>query len=319
MRFRAVVFAMLLAGGLAIGGDVRARGGQDEIRAFSPDLAALNDELRAAGPLNVALDQVEILVSPGYEGATTIFANDRTHLLTTQFVEDDPRRGSPANTITYLVDRSDGAALSWPTPTPGPPPVVLLNAVTEPELDASMAVWGAMNCNGPAMAKVADPGDDPDVIDGLVLKNAALIGTPLADITHAGWLPGSFFNAAVPPNGGTYILGATFTFIFVDSAGDPTDVDGDGRADVAFREIFYNRAFPWGTGSNPRNVDIQSVGIHESGHALGLGHFGKMFQTDSGRLLFAPKAIMNAAYVGEDREIRGTDNASFCHIWANSH
>jgi hypothetical protein len=34
-------------------------------------------------------------------------------------------------------------------------------------------------------------------------------------------------------------------------------------------------------------------------------------------LQFAPKAIMNAAYVAEDREIRGSDNASFCHIWAN--
>jgi hypothetical protein len=38
-----------------------------------------------------------------------------------------------------------------------------------------------------------------------------------------------------------------------------------------------------------------------------------------GAVQFAPKAIMNAVYVFEDREIRGTDNASFRHIWANKH
>ena len=35
----------------------------------------------------------------------------------------------------------------------------------------------------------------------------------------------------------SFILGATFALIFVDDNGIPTDVDRDGRADVAFREI----------------------------------------------------------------------------------
>jgi hypothetical protein len=112
----------------------------------------------------------------------------------------------------------------------------------------------------------------------------------------------------------------TFTFIFIDNDGNPTDLDRDGRADTAFREIYYNLAFAWGTGGgNPNNVDIQSVAIHEFGHGLGLAHFGKLFLKNDGSLQAAPRAIMNAAYTGEDREIRGTDNAGFCHIWASKH
>ena len=76
----------------------------------------------------------------------------------------------PENTITYLVDQSDGSAL---TRTPRPRSSVLPNAVTEPQLDASMAAWDDFQCNGPNVAKVADPGSDPDVVDNLVIANDA--------------------------------------------------------------------------------------------------------------------------------------------------
>jgi len=317
MTLKAIACAALLATGLAIGNDTWARSQEPDSSVYSPQLAALNDNLRSAGRTDVSLDTAEWLIGPGGDPGqvTTIIANNRTHLLGSQFVENDPRRPSPANTITYLVDKSDGEALGF---NAGGAVVVLPNAVTEPELDASMAAWGAMSCNGPIVAKVADSGADPDLIDGLVFGNPALIGTPFADITHAGWLPRAFFDA-LAPNGSAFILGVTFTFIFVDVNGNPTDIDHNGLADVAFREIYYNKRFPWGTGGNERNVDIQSVAIHESGHGFGLGHFGKVFVTSDGDIQFAPKAIMNAVYVSEDRTIRGTDNGSFCHIWANSH
>ena len=150
-----------------------------------------------------------------------------------------------------------------------------------------------------------------------VLGDPAAIGESFADITHAGFLPAPFFDELVP-DGADFILGVTLSFIFINDDGTPTDVDGNGRADVAATEIYYNRSFPWGTGGNPNNVDIQSVSIHEVGHALGLAHFGKVAVRTNDTLLFAPKAIMNAVYVGEDRTIRGSDMSSFCQLWANT-
>jgi hypothetical protein len=66
---------------------------------------------------------------------------------------------------------------------------------------------------------------------------------------------------------------------------------------------------------------------HETGHSLGLGHFGKLFVTKhdaaDGRITisdikYAPYAIMNAAYVDGRNEIAGTDHSSFCQIWSSA-
>lgn len=319
MRYTRFLSATAVAAALALGTTVWATSNEGDQPVYSPELAALNEALRAAGRTDIRIDRAEIIVAGSQyanQATTLVVANDRTHLLPLAFVENDPRRSSPPNTLTYLVDKSDGALFSLATPTG--PVVVLPNAVTEPQLDASMAAWGAMNCNPPAFSKVVDGGADPDLIDGLVLGNPGAIGQNFADITHAGWLPAPFFNALVP-NGAQFILGVTLSFVFIDGNGDPTDLDRNGLADVAFTEIYYNRSFPWGTGGNDANVDIQSVGIHEVGHALGLGHFGKVFIKANNTLQFAPKAIMNAVYVSEDRAIRGSDNGSFCQLWANKH
>jgi len=316
MNLKPLVFAGAVGVALVAGTHAAATSSNTDDPVYSPVLAAMNARLHAAGVTKVAIAKAELFFDGSvYRGdqATTIIANDRTHILSAQFVENDPRRGGSSD-ISYLVDRSDGAALGFNS---AGAVIVLPNAVTEAELDTSMAVWGTMNCNGPGIVKVPDTGADPDLVDGIVFNNASLIGTPFADITHAGWVPAAFFDAAFPPNGSTFVLAATFTFVFVDANGNPTDIDRNRLADTAFRETYYNLRFAWGTGGNPANIDIQSVAIHESGHGFGLAHFGKLFLKASGALQFAPRAIMNAAYTGEDREIRGTDNASFCQIWAN--
>ncbi|HYU52588.1 MAG TPA: hypothetical protein VEK37_06565, partial [Gemmatimonadaceae bacterium] len=185
---------------------------------------------------------------------------------------------------------------------------------------ASMLRWqNQPNCGAPLVTKVADTGADPDLIDGIILGDPSRIGTPFADITHAGWLPRAFFDA-LAPNGSTFILGVTFTFVFIDANHNPTDIDHDGRADVAFREIYYNQRFFWTTDPTYGGaIDIQSVVTHESGHAYGLGHFGYVFLNPKGVIKYAPRAVMTAVYVSSFRDLTGTDDASFCELWASAH
>jgi len=63
-----------------------------------------------------------------------------------------------------------------------------------------------------------------------------------ADVVHAGWQSAAFFDF-IQPGGSTFILGVTYTIIFTDEVGNPTDLDNNGKADVAFRETYYNDAF----------------------------------------------------------------------------
>lgn len=295
---------------------VRPAPSDRESPRYSVELDLLRRQLAESGPAGVELAQAEYFTSAeGYDAATsqTIIANDRVHLINSQFVENDPRRGGQSH-VTYVVDQSDGGALSI---TPAGV-VALPNSVTEPVLDRSMSTWNEAGCNGPAVVKVSDSGGNIDLIDNLVLGGAP--GSPTADITHGGWLNPPFFNA-IAPGGAGFILGVTFTFVFT-GPGGPTDVDNNGYADVAFREIYYNRGFGWGAGAP--NVDIESVATHEAGHAFGLNHFGKVFVTKKDQLTaanvkYAPRAVMNAVYIEPFRQLTGADTSGFCSIWANSH
>ena len=66
------------------------------------------------------------------------------------------------------------------------------------------------------------------------------------------------------------------------------------------------------------HFDIETVALHEAGHGLSQGHFGKKFRTDkNGKIHFSPRAVMNASYSGIQTEILKTDNAGHCSIWAN--
>lgn len=293
-----------------------APGSSADSAAYSPVLDELRQSLQTAMPASVELASAKISVlgdSAGWTGVTTLIASNRTHVVDAQFVAGDERRHEGSD-ITYVVDQSDGRPLSR-NPTTGAV-FTLQNSVTEPAIDASMLTWqNSPACISVPVTKLADNGDNIDVIDDLVLGGP--VGTPTADITHGGWLNPPFFDK-IAPKGSTFILGVTFTFVFIDSDGNATDVDHDGHADVAFREIYYNRGFAWSTVDGTRNVDIQSVVTHEAGHAFGLDHFGKVFIDNRGVIKYAPRAIMNAVYVSPFRELTGADNSSFCQLWADS-
>jgi hypothetical protein len=257
-------------------------------------LSDANVTLEAGGSL-FRLDRGEFLTMDDVnEVGQTVFFNNRTKQLGVHFVPGDPRRGGRTN-ITYLVDQAEGAIDG------------LMVGQTTAAIDRAMATWNGVNCSTIPITKMPDiPGLDIGIVESLLGQT----GGPffLADITHAGWLPAT----VLPPN----VIGVTFTFIFVDPAtGAPSDIDNNGQLDVAFREILYNDRFVWRINGN---IDVQTVALHESGHGLSQGHFGKAFGTDAnGKIHFAPLAVMNAAYSGVQQDLKGTDNGGHCSIWGS--
>ncbi len=180
---------------------------------------------------------------------------------------------------------------------------------------AAMQTWQDQNCS---FIPLVDLGPIPFEY-GVVQWILGFGGEPffLPHLTHAGFVPAPFWDSLVP-GGSTFILGATFTFIWiVGPGGPPTDIDNNGKADTAIREIYYNDAFDWGDGTGG-TIDIETVALHEAGHGLSQAHFGKLFRTNkNGKFHFAPRAVMNAGYTGVQRSLVGTDNAGHCSIWGS--
>lgn len=232
--------------------------------------------------------------------------NDRLHQEPFRWVPNDSRRLAHGIDITYLVDRSDGRTASG-----------LSSSQTEAAIDRALTTWDT----DPALSKVAivkrtDDGADPDVYDSFF--GFGKLGTPfLADIVNAGWLPRALFEAVGGPGGGSSILAFTVSFIFVDPlTGVPTDINGDNYLDTAFSEIYYNNTFgqaktdpadnPWGINIALPGFDVETVALHENGHALELGHFGP-----------PPDAVMNPVYAGIRLFPLPPDRAGMHAVWSS--
>jgi hypothetical protein len=249
--------------------------------------------------LKLAVEQIEFF---------TIGAgrpNNRIHQQPFRWVPNDPRRGADGTNITYLVDQSDGATASG-----------LTAAQTETALDAALATWDAHTCLKKVdIVKRADNGDDPDIFD--FFFGFGGFGDPfLADIVEAGWLPRAYFEAVGGPGGGRGILAFSVSFIFTDDAGNPTDINGDNYLDTALNEVYYNDNFgapggdrvnnPWRINQPLPSIDVQTVGLHENGHSLELGHFGP-----------PPAAVMNPVYAGIRQTPLAIASAGMCAVWAS--
>jgi len=227
---------------------------------------------------------------------------DRTRKMESHWVPGDPRRGGFLD-IAWLSDQIDGKANG------------VSLADTQAALKRAMTTWDGVKCSEIPLIQLPDYGIDWGYIQYLV----GMGGMPgrLADITHSGWLPGQFFEVIGGPGASDFIIGATFTFIWIyTETGEPTDIDNNGKDDVAFREIYYNNKFSWGIDTY-WPVDVESIVLHETGHGLSQDHFGKLFETEAnGKLHFAPRAVMNAGYSGIQQEVAGTDKSGHCSIWA---
>lgn len=271
----------------------------DATADFQTKLDSLNASLAAEGE-GVRVLQIEWMTSDqgdGAEAGNTVFAfNVGNKQLGADYVPFDPRRSwNISDTISYLVDQSDGATNDG-----------LTNAQTEAAIDRAMATWDAATaCSAAPMVKAEDIGADVDLIDFLLGFGAP--GGEIADLVHGGWVPAGIF-----PNN---VIGVTFTLVWIDDAGRATDINRDGKSDVAWREIFYNDAFVWRINGN---IDVETVALHEAGHGLSQGHFGQIFRTDAnGKIHFSPRAVMNAAYGGVLQDLTGTDLSGHCSIWGD--
>jgi hypothetical protein len=268
----------------------------------------LTNAALAAEGANIRVASAEYITNAGSHaaGAMVIAKDVGSKRLPVDFVPNDPRRegwSGPANLaqddITYAIDRTGDAV---------PPGGGLSAAQTTAAIQRGMATWEGARCSNLPIVENPDFGLDIGVI---AFQNGLGGTTPFvfADVQHAGWRDINFVDG---------VLGATFTFIFIDLAtGEPSDVNGDGLIDAAFREIYYDPSWVWAIDAGPPFVDVESIVLHEAGHGLSQGHFGTVFIKNNGSLKAAPRAVMNALYSDVQQSLLGTDNGGHCSIWAN--
>lgn len=289
------------------------RADDSDLRPVATSIAGINETLaeRGAGVRLAKMEWMEIGAAglddvPRAAENQQVFADDRNLRLDTRWVPDDPRRDG-RNALAYAVDGTFGTATGAAGTADG-----------EPEIDASFDTWNAVKCSDLTVEKQPDPG----VIPSTILAGGSTEGL---DIGEVGFLPGSIFDLVLGPGASDQVLGVTFTFVFTGPDGEPTDIDGDGNNDTAFKEVWYNDAFAWSADGAPGTQDIQTVALHENGHVLELGHFGKIHATFNqgkgndkpGTLHVSPRAVMNAINLGTQRELLATDNGAFCGQFAS--
>jgi hypothetical protein len=264
------------------------------------NMDATNLALAAANsPYRVAM--AELLTNNGGEAAgTTLLQKDvGNKQLSADFVPGDPRRpwsgaSTSGDDITFAIDQTADATPLFGSATGAQATQAILNA---------MQTWDNLSCSTLPLTRNSDFGLDIGIV--AFQASGGLIGSPFvfADVQHAGFRDLNF-------SGG--VLGVTFTFVFT-SGGVPTDIDGNGKSDAAFREIYYDPSWFWQIGAG---IDVESIALHEMGHGLSQGHFGNIVQRNNGSFDASPRAVMNAFYQSPLTALRGTDNGGHCSNWA---
>lgn len=260
----------------------------------------VNTQLELKG-LNYRLLKIEYITSNGSDeaGQEVLQKDLGNKQLAFDFVPFDERRewSGPVDgendNITFAIDQTDDAV---------PPFGGLSGPQTDAVIERSFGTWEDVSCSNLDLAR----NDDFGIDIGLIAFLNGLGGSPyvFADVQNCGFKDINFAGG---------VLGATFTFGFTDENGF-TDIDNNGKADCAFREIYYDPSWNWAD-DGTADIDLESVATHEIGHGLSQAHFGNISIKHNGTFTANPRAVMNAFYGSPYRELNGTDNGGHCSIW----
>lgn len=275
--------------------DIKTANNAREAGGIENWMASINEALTGS---SLQLSKIEYYGADG-AGNTVLFNDRGNKQLDADFVPEDIRRGGFSD-IAYGLDGTEGATTSG-----------LSQTQTDDAILRAMNTWDNISCSkGLELTNLGTTPFDLGYVEALVTNGAeGFFG--FTDIMHSG------FNTTVTDavfGPGSNVLGVTFTFVWTDGI-EPTDIDNNGKDDVAFRDIYYNDAFFWADGSN---IDVETVALHETGHGLSQAHFGKLFISGGNdKFHFSPRAVMNAGYTGVQTNIGKTDQAGHCSNWGS--
>lgn len=299
---------------------------------FKPHRAALVAVLAVAtllavafvGPADASMTKTRIMERDGQ--IVIVSQQVGNQAVPVQWVENDHRRHPEGGlTLTYTIDRTElPPGISWED--------------TEAAIESAVATFNDVHCaqNFELVRVDSEPGADLGVFEHMFGFGGS--AEPTADITFAGWLPASFMDAVEQPGS----MGLTVPAAFDAADGSPvwgydvlnptreyTDIDNDRKLDVFAMEIYFNAEANYVVdddelGNTLFFIDLESIVLHELGHALGMDHFGRaeIILDENGNFVDIvlnqnSVPMMNSNNFFINREVAGSDKASFCGIYAS--
>lgn len=169
---------------------------------------------------------------------------------------------------------------------------------------------------------IVDSHADESVLLGYDPETKAFDISPHADIFVGGWLGPEYFSRCLR---NAELLAITWTF-------SGPDRDGDTHPDKLYVEQYFNEGYRWTTSMSRSGellapIDLESIVMHEIGHAHGLGHLGETTARSVQEALeiearqpgqsFRPTAVMNPFYLGgEKRRLSPIDIRAFRRLYS---